>query len=146
MRRLTILALLCALGFAASAAAGAHHRYPHHPECNRPACARNADRAFARAHRPTFHFTAFELCVANRESGNGTDTLGTGRYATINWRYEDGTYEGAYNWLNSTWISMGGLRYAARAVDATPREQTLIFRAHAHERGQWPQTVPACGG
>lgn len=39
---------------------------------------------------------------------------------------------------------MGGGKYAGHAYDATPKEQTLIFRAHAFEPGQWPETVPAC--
>ncbi len=76
--------------------------------------------------------------MANREAGEP----GSRRFGTINWRY-DGDYEGAYNWVNGTWLSMGGGRYARHAFEATPREQTLVFRRHANS-SDWPNTVPAC--
>lgn len=84
--------------------------------------------------------TPFDLCVANRESGQP----GSYSYSTINWHY-NGDYEGAYNWTNSTWLAEGGGRYARHAYDATPLEQTRIFNEHANSR-DWPVTVPACGG
>lgn len=84
--------------------------------------------------------------MANQESGTGgVATQANARFDTINWHYSDGTYEGAYNWDNSTWLSMGGGRYTAHANDATPEQQTLIFRAHANA-SDWPRSVPACGG
>lgn len=97
---------------------------------------------YARHHRPEFHVGLFERCVFNRESGTGSH--GPWTLSTIKWQYDDGTYEGAANWLNSTWISMGGGRFAPRAVEATPRQQTIIFREHATEPGQWGETVPPC--
>jgi hypothetical protein len=81
------------------------------------------------------------MCVANRESGEPGSTS----FATIDWRYDARGYEGAYNWVNSTWLAMGGGLYARHAYDASPEQQTLIFRAHANSH-DWPETVPACGG
>lgn len=92
-------------------------------------------------HHPRFRFRTFELCVANRESGSPGSTS----FRTINWRFDGEGYEGAYNWVHSTWLSMGGGRYAYHAYNATARQQTLIFRAHANSR-DWPNTVPACSG
>jgi hypothetical protein len=63
----------------------------------------------------------------------------------VNWGYVGNGYEGAYNWVNSTWLNMGGGRYAQHANEASPEQQTLIFRAHANSQ-DWPLTVPACGG
>jgi hypothetical protein len=86
------------------------------------------------------------LCVANHESGTGTvATPQNARFNTINWRYSDGNYEGAYNFVNSTWLAMGGGRYAKHSNDATPEQQTKVFRAHANPH-DWPESVPACGG
>jgi hypothetical protein len=115
-----------------------HHHKHHRKGCHSARCDRWVDRRWSRLHRPKFHFRPFELCVANRESGEP----GSYSYSTINWRYS-GDYEGAYNWVNSTWLAMGGGRYAQHAYDAPPREQTLIFRAHANSH-DWPLTVPAC--
>lgn len=135
-----LAALLSIAAVASPAPAHTPHHFKHHPECRTLRCARHADRAWARRHRPNFIFGAFELCVANREAGEPGSTS----FDTINWRYS-GDYEGAYNWVNGTWLSMGGGRFAAHAYEATPEQQTLIFRAHANSR-DWPQTVPACGG
>lgn len=117
------------------------HRYhPKNPGCHTLRCDRHVGRIWWEKHKPRFQFRPFELCVANREAGSP----GSYSYNTINWQY-NGDYEGAYNWENSTWISMGGGQYAAHAYDATPEQQTLVFRAHANSK-DWPQTVPACGG
>lgn len=113
----------------------------HHPECRTARCRVAADRAWARHHPPRFRFTAFELCVANRESGEP----GSISYNTIRWDYVGEGYEGAYNWVNSTWLAMGGGKYAQHANEASPKDQTLIFRAHANPH-DWPLTVPACYG
>jgi hypothetical protein len=86
-------------------------------------------------------FGTLELCVANRESGEPGSTS----YSTVNWRIVGEGYEGAYQWVNSTWLAMGGGRYAQHANEATPEQQTLIFRAHANAQ-DWPVTIPACGG
>lgn len=107
---------------------------------------RRCGRLWAEHHRPRFVYTAFELCVANRESGS----TGSTSFGAIDWRYgapgdPHKDYEGAFNWVNSTWLAMGGGRYAKHAYDATPEQQTRIFRAHANSR-DWPLTVPACGG
>jgi hypothetical protein len=84
-------------------------------------------------------FPALALCVANREAGEP----GSYSYSTIDWHYVGGDYEGAFNWLNSTWLAMGGGRYAEHANEATPEQQTRVFMAHANSR-DWPVTVPAC--
>jgi hypothetical protein len=107
---------------------------------NRASCIRTG-RAWAIRHRPQFHMTAFEVCVANHESGEPNDPYNP---AHIDWRYS-GDYEGAYNWTNETWLAQGGGRYAKHAYEATPEQQTLVFRAHANAQ-DWPNTVPACGG
>jgi len=122
-----------------AAPAQAHKK--HHPGCRTSACDRRIGRLWAIRHRPVFHFRPFELCVANRESGEP----GSYSYSTIRWGYVGEGYEGAFNWVNSTWLAMGGGKYAEHANEASPREQTLIFRAHAN-RYDWPLTVPACGG
>jgi hypothetical protein len=135
-----LLALITTLAVAHGAPAHKHH----HPGCNTDACDRRIDRwlkHWEETHRPRFVFGAFELCVANRESGEPGSTS----FGTIRWDYVGGGYEGAYNWVNSTWIAEGGGRYAAHANEASPEQQTLIFRAHANAR-DWPVTVPACGG
>lgn len=89
--------------------------------------------------------TRFDLCVANNETGSPGKTT----FYTVHWHdtpaQNEGLYWGAYSWLQSTWESQGGLRYAYRASDATPREQTAIFETHWKEyQTQWPNTVPPC--
>lgn len=113
----------------------------HPPFHKHPCHTHRCGHLWAIHHRPKFRFRPFELCVANREAGEP----GSYSYSTINWSYVGESYEGAYNWVNSTWLAMGGGRYAQHANEATPREQTLIFRAHANSQ-DWPLTVPACGG
>ncbi len=121
-----------------------HHRdNSHNPGCQTARCDKRVGRRWWRQHHhtPAFHMTRFEICVANHESGAPEDPYNP---AHINWRYR-GDYEGAYNWVNSTWLAEGGGRYAQHAYDATPKQQVLIFRAHENPR-DWPVTVPACGG
>ena len=122
-------------------------RTQHVPGCRKPvgysarvaSVCRHAGRHYwHRTHR--FQFGSFELCVANQEAGEPGSTS----FATINWHY-DADYEGAYNWVNSTWLAEGGGRYAPHAYEASPEAQTLIFRAHANSQ-DWPRSVPACGG
>lgn len=79
--------------------------------------------------------------MANRESGEP----GSYSFSTIRWNYVGEGYEGAYNWVNSTWLAEGGGRYAKHANEATPEQQTRVFMAHENP-GDWPLTVPACGG
>jgi len=144
-----MLARLAAIGAIASLAATHHATAAHLPGCratltdtagHRALC-RRTGRAWALAHRPRFRMTPFEVCVANHESGAPEDAYNP---AHINWRY-DRDYEGAFNWTNETWLAEGGGRYAAHAYEASPEQQTLIFRAHANAQ-DWPNTVPACGG
>lgn len=74
-----------------------------------------------------------EACEANRESGEpGAYTIGT-----IDWRMESGGYEGAYSFLPSTWLSMRFPGMPPRAVEATPRQQTEVFRKYKSV-AQWP--------
>ena len=80
------------------------------------------------------------MCVANRESGEP----GSYSYSTINWKY-NGEFEGAYNWVNSTWLAEGGGKYAQHAYEATPNQQSQIFNENVNPH-DWPVTVPACGG
>lgn len=95
-------------------------------------------------------WTQFILCVFNHEAGNGTVSLGAARYDAIDFRYgapdDPGAasgYEGAGNWVNSTWRAMGGR--TAHAYEASPREQGEVFIRHANST-DWPKSVPACGG
>lgn len=125
--------------------ASGHQRTHHRPGCKSAICDHRVDVIWGRRHPPPFRFNQFELCVANRESGDGQATLSSARFVTIRWDYVGEGYEGAFNWVNSTWLAMGGGRYAQHANEASPKEQTLIFRAHANSQ-DWPLTVPACGG
>jgi hypothetical protein len=86
-------------------------------------------------------YPVFALCVANQESGSPGSTS----FATVNWRYDDGQFEGAYNWVHSTWEAMKRPSDPGYAVDASPRQQTEVFMAHANAN-DWPNSVPACGG
>jgi Transglycosylase-like domain len=133
--RLFILILAAWAALASPATASKHHPRRTHA----------GDLRWGHKHHwhPPFRFSRFELCVANRESGDGQATPSTARYVTINWRYHGEGYEGAFNWVNSTWLAMGGGRYAQHAYDASPEQQTLVFRANANSQ-DWPQTVPAC--
>ena len=55
----------------------------------------------------------------------------------INWRMESGGYEGGYSWLPSTWQRQRFPKMPERAVDATPQQQTEVFRRFANV-GEWP--------
>ena len=55
---------------------------------------------------------------------------------------EGGGYEGAFSWLPSTWERQRFPGYPSRAVDATPRQQTLVFRRYKNA-GEWP-TMAKC--
>jgi hypothetical protein len=50
---------------------------------------------------------------------------------------DNGGYEGAYSWLNSTWLRQRFHGYPSRAVEATPKQQTLVFRRYKNV-GEWP--------
>lgn len=68
--------------------------------------------------------------------------------ADIRWNYDDGEYEGGFNWRHSTWSWQAADTprvHAAYAKEATEEEQVLVFRKHENA-GEWPQSVPACGG
>jgi len=86
--------------------------------------------------------SAFDLCVANRESGEP----GSESASTVNWHIVDLPYEGAYQWMPATWEAAGGGRYGS-ASSATPEQQTIIFNSYEpSHRTSWPLSVPACGG
>lgn len=128
-----------------TAIATPHHatNVKHHKGCLSRRCDLRVDRAWARRHRPKFVWTPFVLCVFNHEAGEGQATLANASLATINFRYDAEGYEGAGNWVNSTWRAMGGR--TAHAYEASPREQAEVFMAHANTR-DWPLSVRACGG
>src|ERR1019366_606721 len=120
----------------------------HHTGCNTKSCYKRVGIIWAKKHAPKKDqiITPFDLCVANHESGTGTvATPANSRFNTIDRSYNAEGYEGAYNWVNSTWLAMGGGKYAEHAYDASPEDQTRIFNAHANAQ-DWPETVPACGG
>jgi len=84
----------------------------------------------------------FDLCVANRENGEPGSTS----YSSINWGAVN-EYYGAYSFLHSTWVSMGGLRYAYNANEASPSQQSVVFNYGARtDPGAWPATIPPCLG
>jgi hypothetical protein len=83
--------------------------------------------------------TPFEVCDANMESGAPEDPYNPSH---IDWRMEEGGYEGAFSWLPSTWERQRFSGYPARAVDATPEQQTLVFRRYKNV-GEWP-TMAKC--
>ncbi len=83
-------------------------------------------------------YTAFDRCVAFRESGNTwTEDTGNGFY-------------GAFQWLPSTWSSVLALMGVAGPADpaaAAPAVQVAAFNYWApRDPGAWPNTIPACGG
>jgi hypothetical protein len=122
--------------------AHAHKHHVRHHRCRTRACRRRVEGAWRKKHpRPAYRFPPFALCVANRESGEP----GSYSFNTIRWGYVGEGYEGAYNWVNSTWLAEGGGRFARHANEASPRQQTEVFMAHENSR-DWPLTVPACGG
>lgn len=83
----------------------------------------------------------FDGCVGNREKGEPGDLS----LNTIHWHADADGYEGAYSWLNSTWLAQGGGVYAQHAYEASPREQSRIFdRWSQLDPGAWPNTIPPC--
>ena len=83
--------------------------------------------------------TRFEICDANMESGAPKDPYNP---AHINWQMDENGYEGAFSWLPSTWLRQRFAGYPSRAVDATPEQQTLVFRRFKNV-GEWP-TMAKC--
>lgn len=83
--------------------------------------------------------TAFEVCDANMESGAPEDPYDPSH---IDWRMESGGYEGAFSWLRSTWQRQRFPGYPPRAVEATPKQQLLVFRRFKNV-GEWP-TMAKC--
>jgi len=80
--------------------------------------------------------------VANHEAGEP----GSESASTVDWHIVDPPYEGAYQWMPSTWDAAGGGRYGS-ASSASPEHQTIIFDYwEARDPGAWPESVPACGG
>ena len=107
-----------------------HHK-PKHGTCHTKAC---YDRVWLKMHpTPPFSIGSVEACEANYESGEP----GSRDVQFINWHMEHGGYEGGYSWLPSTWRSQRFPGYPYRAVDATPEQQTLVFR-HYKNVGEWP--------
>lgn len=124
-----------------------HHHHAQLKPCHTLRC----ERSWGRRHHwhppaPPFRFTPFALCVANHESGTGTvATPENSRFSTIDWRYDAGGYEGAFNWVHSTWLAMKQPSDPEYAYEASPRQQTEVFLAHANPH-DWPESVPACSG
>lgn len=67
------------------------------------------------------------------------------RYESTDW-HQRGYYSGGYQFLDSTWWSVGGRR-GTRAADATPAEQTwrawLLYQQVGWSA--WPTTSRMCG-
>jgi hypothetical protein len=87
--------------------------------------------------------STFDRCVFNRESGEpGSTSL-----ATIRWHIVDPPYEGAAQWVASTFrIAAEGIS-SASAANSTPTQQIRAFdRYEPSHPGSWPVSVPACGG
>jgi hypothetical protein len=76
----------------------------------------------------------FWMCVHAGE-GSWTDNSG---------------YEGGLQFLNSTWLSNGGGKFARHAYQATPKEQATVANWKTHGArsglGAWPNTAPPCRG
>lgn len=84
--------------------------------------------------------TDFDLCVANRENGEP----GSLSYRSINW-FAVNEYYGAYSFMQNTWESAGGRRFAYHANEASPEDQSIIFNEYsARDPGAWPNTIPPC--
>src|ERR1700683_1423832 len=66
-------------------------------------------------------FDAFNLCVANHEAGEP----GSESASTVEWHIVDPPYEGAYQWMPSTWDVAGGGRY--RSVGSGRREASHVL-------------------
>jgi hypothetical protein len=119
----------------------------HAPGCRSHACSLRVARWWGRHHRPpaahaaAVTISAFDYCVANRENGEPGST----DPSFIHW-HAINEYDGAYSFLPATWDEAGGQRYASRAYEATPEQQTIIFEHWRRiDPGAWP-TIPPCLG
>lgn len=67
--------------------------------------------------------------------------------ASGNWHSTIGIYEGAFQFLNSTWLRNGGGRYAAHAYDASPIQQVVTAKITLRREGvdSWPNCGPEVG-
>lgn len=105
-----------------------------------PTTSHHAIRHTRARHRPVMAISKRDLCVANRENGEP----GALTYSTIHWHAVN-EYDGAYSFLPATWDQAGGQRYAARADEASPGQQSAIFERWSHiDPGAWPNTLPPC--
>lgn len=131
---LAMMAIAASLGHTAVATA-------HHPGCKSARCDHHVDRLWAASHKPKFRMTSFEICDANQESGAPEDPYNP---THIDWKMEENGYEGAFSWLPSTWDkqSKSFHGYPDNAVEATPEQQTLVFRRYKNV-GEWP-TMAKC--
>lgn len=77
------------------------------------------------------------MALADCESGDGT---GTPPYRPL-WTY-DYDFHGGFNFLVSTWLAMGGGRFASKPEYATPYQQYLIAKRTVAVSG-WSQ-FPVC--
>jgi hypothetical protein len=83
--------------------------------------------------------------VANDETGSP----GSLSFSTVHWHdtpeQNEGLYWGAYSWMQGTWESQGGLRFAYHASEASPEQQSIIFDHWSRiDPGAWPNTIPPC--
>lgn len=65
-----------------------------------------------------------------------------------NWSINTGNgYEGGLQFLNSTWLAMGGGAYAQHAYDATPAQQIAVAQRLQAQAGwgQWPACARKLG-
>jgi hypothetical protein len=86
---------------------------------------------------PSWFYRAI-MCIHGRESSD--------------WRYGapghgSNGFEGGLQFLNSTWLSSGGGKFAQHAYDASPSEQiTVAYWLYKRSGfGPWPNTARACG-
>lgn len=93
------------------------HHYKHHPECRTAACARQADRLWAKHHPPKPPpMSALEVCVLEHETTNRDPNA------------VNGIYMGIGQWEQGRWESDGGLRYGRTPLDASYAEQEKVLR------------------
>lgn len=144
LRTIRLLAILLSALTLGVHPAVQHHQH-HTKGCTTHACDVRVGRAWAKKHQPHFKFGSFELCVANREQGEPGST----DFHYINWQARQGRYGGAYSMEQSKWEAGGGLHYASVPEEASPEEQTLVFRKLG-KMGEWTAsnwpTIPPCGG
>lgn len=105
-----------------------------------PTVRHHATRRVAARHRPVMTISLRDLCVANRENGEP----GALTYDTVHWHAVN-EYDGAYSFLPATWDEAGGRRFAARANEASPDQQSRVFEHWSRvDPGAWPNTLPPC--